>query len=53
MIRRILAVIVIVILGSIAARELLDTINHLMPILIIITVVGLIGGGLINRKRKF
>ena len=52
MIGRMFAVMVLVIVGSIAAQELYKALTPLIPLLIIITVVLFVAGGYIKTKRK-
>ena len=53
MLTRLIALLVIVILGSIAAVELYKALITMLPLLIVLTMAVAIGGGWVKKKRRF
>ncbi len=50
---RLIAVLVIVILGSIAAGELFKFLMSILPLLTILAIVSVLVGGWFRRRRRF
>lgn len=53
MIYKLIAVLAIVILGSIAAEELFKFLMSILPLLTILLIVTLLFGGWVKRRRRF
>lgn len=50
---RLIAILALVILGSVAAEELFKFLMSVLPLLTILTIAVLLLGGWTRRKRKF